>query len=147
MKTVGVLDDNIGIVISVLCIAHCGGVPLSRFIAPAFTSTFTQSDQTHIILAAFVLLFGFASITKTQLKHCNRQVKVLMVPGMFLVGAVTAGILMGMPEEIEVVSLIAGNVLVIAAHILNRKLIGAHNALTCIADDHTMPALSERYYA
>jgi hypothetical protein len=145
MRTPSILDDNLGIAISWLCIIQCMAEPVLKQTIPRAAITWCPSDQTHIILAAWVTFFGLAVIASDRLRHCNLNIRLLMVPGILLVLAATFGVLVGMPEPVEMVLTIVGNAIVIWAHYLNRKLIRAHNALTCIADEHKIQAQSERY--
>lgn len=137
MKPVGVLDDNIGIGISWLSIAHCLAIPGFRLLLPDVAAQWSHSAQTHILLAAFVLFFGIAAITQEELQNRNLSVRLKMVPGLLIVMAASIGVLLG-PESLEVLALSAGNLLVILAHQQNKKLIYAYNALAYVASESTI---------
>lgn len=143
MKQPNVLDDNLGIAISWLCIVQCLAEPVLRVVFPL--STWALSEATHVILACWVVLFAFAAVAPDSLKHCNSEIRVSVAIGLTLVVVATMGRLMGMTEPLEAFLSIAGNAVLILAHRQNKKLIYTHNALSCAAQDHKVSAHSKRY--
>lgn len=145
MKAVGVLDDNIGIAISWLSIAHCLAMPAINMYAPSIAAHWSHSAHAHIFLAALVIFFGVAAITQDELQNCNLSVRLKMVPGILMVMGASITILLG-PEQLEIVTLTVGNLLVIWAHRQNKKLIYAYNAVACVANE-SMFSQTEHHYS
>ncbi|MBX9670572.1 MAG: MerC domain-containing protein [Candidatus Obscuribacterales bacterium] len=143
MKQPNVLDDNLGIAISWLCICQCLAEPVARVFFASLT--LGLSEATHVILACWVVLFAFAAVAPESLKHCNSEIRVFVATGLTLVVVSTMGRLMGMPETLEVLLSIVGNAILICAHRQNKKLIHAHNSLISAAQDHKVTAHRKRY--
>jgi hypothetical protein len=146
MRRPNVLDDNLGIAISGLCIFQCLAEPFLKAYVPSLMS-WSISDHTHVIIAFWIAFFAYASLAPEALKHCNSHIRIIMTAGALLVLASTIGALMSVPEMFEILLCVFGNGLVIWAHSQNKKLIEAHDALIHISDDHKLQVQSERYYA
>ncbi len=115
------LFDSLGIATSWLCLVHCLGLPLLVLILPTLGARLHHDDKTHLLLAAWVFLFALMSLLSQKNKHKNQSVVCLMVTGLCLVLAATFSRCFGWTEAIEIPLITVGNLLVIAAHNLNRR--------------------------
>lgn len=109
------LFDSLGIATSWLCLLHCLGLPLLVLLLPTFAH---HDDQAHFLLAGWVLLFAVLSMLPEKNRRKDPKVVALMTMGLCIVLAATFSAL---PEASEVPLITVGNLLVIAAHHLNRR--------------------------
>lgn len=114
--------DTLGVGASSLCAVHCMLAPAILAFLPAVNGRFVHSDGTHHFLAFWVVFFCMAAIVPGYLKHKRSAVLTLMVVGLSLVLYATfvAGRALGESWEIPIIT--CGNLSVIGAHLLNRKL-------------------------
>lgn len=115
--------DSCGIVASIVCLIHCLALPVAAIALPAFAVTHGREDLTHFLLAGFVAAFCLFAIVPGYKLHRNREVLIGMLTGVFLVMFATfiADPLMGHLWEMPIITV--GNLIVVSAHIRNRKLL------------------------
>ncbi len=121
-KTPPAIFDSLGVATSWLCLLHCVGLPLVLLFLPTLGSHLCHDDRTHLCLAGWVLLFAVLSILPDYRKRKNFTVVSVMVLGVCAVLVATFGPKVGMSEAMEVPLITVGNLLVIGAHQLNRRL-------------------------
>lgn len=115
------LVDTLGMAASSLCAIHCMAMPVLIGILPLMGLQILEGPATHRVLALFVSIFALG-IIPGFIKHRSMVVLRLMIPGVILVLFATFGVAGSLGETWEVPLLSIGNLLVIAAHWLNRKL-------------------------
>lgn len=115
--------DALGVAASSLCMVHCLVLPVALLFVPQLALTGAE-DITHYLLAFCVTAFCLSAIIPGFLKHGSKEVLALMLSGLSIVLFATffAG------ESLEMPFITIGNILVISAHLLNRKLIAAWSA-------------------
>jgi len=111
------LFDSLGIATSWLCLLHCLALPVLALILPALRFHH-HDDQTHFLLAGWVVVFATVSIISGYKSHNNTGLVWLTTIGVVLVLLATFAHL---PESLELLLITLGNVLVIASHHLNRR--------------------------
>lgn len=119
----GVSVDALGIVASVICLVHCLVLPVVIVFAPALGAEGLHEDSTHYFLAAFVTMFCLLGIVPGYLRHSNRKVLLTMISGLSLVLFATFACHSLLGELWEIPLITVGNLLVVSAHISNRKLV------------------------
>ena len=148
MHKAHILDVQTGILVSIVCIVHCLAEPCLKMLLPDVVIPWTHGEPTRVILAATILFYGVAAIFQNELRHCNLNMRLVMVPGLILVAAAAFGGVNGMSDHTEIILLTVGNALVIMAHQLNRKLLCVHSALNCLSEETTgfnVPELRQEY--
>lgn len=115
------LFDSLGMATSWLCLLHCLGLPLTLLILPALGAHLCHDDKTHLLLAGWVFVFAVLSMLPEKNRRKDETVIYLMVTGLCIVLTATFGTTFGLSESIEIPLITAGNLLVIAAHHLNRS--------------------------
>ena len=115
--------DALGMAASVACMIHCLAMPVLLVVLPAWSSRFVHDDMTHYFLAAFVTAFCLMGILPGYLKHSRKSVLAMMVVGLSLVLFATFAAALLIGERFEAPIITIGNLLVVAAHYLNRKLL------------------------
>ena len=115
--------DTLGIAASTLCMIHCVALPFLIAFLPGIFGTFVHSDWTHVILAFFVASFCLLGILPGFLRHSERSVLLLMVVGLSLVLFATFASSLILNGRFELPLMTAGNLMVVAAHYRNRKLL------------------------
>jgi hypothetical protein len=115
--------DTLGIFASIACLIHCLALPALLFLAPAFSRFAVHDDRTHVFLAAFVVSFCLLGILPGYLRHAQKKVLMMMLGGLSLVlfATFSSALLLGETWEIPLITV--GNLLVVAAHYNNRKLL------------------------
>jgi hypothetical protein len=108
--------DKLGGSISFLCLIHCLMWPWLAILTPLLMLT---EDSTHRWL--FIILVPAAIMAGINAYMVHRQHKpwILLMIGLVLIGL---PIFMHMDESKETVTTVAGSLLLIAGHLLNRKL-------------------------
>lgn len=115
--------DALGICASALCLVHCAVMPFIVLLLPAFGSALLKDDRTHYLLAFFVTTFCLLAIVPGYRRHSNKLVLLTMLSGLALVLFATFAVDMTFGESWEVPLITLGNLLVVGAHISNRRLL------------------------
>lgn len=115
--------DSLGVVASSLCIIHCLVLPLAVVALPALGPQVIHDDSTHFVLAFFVTMFCLLAIVPGYMRHNDRNVLFVMSIGLSMVLFATfiAGHALGESWEVPLITI--GNLLVVGAHLQNRKLL------------------------
>ncbi len=115
--------DALGIVASSVCLVHCLALPLVLLCIPTFASGLLRDDRTHYVLAFFVTAFCLSAVVPGFLCHKKLPVLLVMSAGLSLVLFATfaSGSIVGQSFEIPLITV--GNLMVVTAHMLNRKLL------------------------
>lgn len=114
--------DFLGVGASSLCAVHCILMPfIITGLSMIGVRHLVQHDATHAMLAGFVIFCCFIAIIPGYRRHGNKIIVATMFVGISLVMFATfyAESVLGEAAEFPIISL--GNVLVITAHLLNRK--------------------------
>ncbi|MCA9813515.1 MAG: MerC domain-containing protein [Candidatus Obscuribacterales bacterium] len=117
--------DLLGILAAVVCLIHCLALPVVMTFLPTLIHHHTHDDFTHVILAGWVLLFCLTAIVPGFVKHGYRRILLLMVIGLSAVLAATFHSQVGLAESVEIPLITMGNLLIISAHLYNRRLLKA----------------------
>lgn len=118
--------DTLGIVASSICLVHCLAMPLVLLALPSMTAQVLQSDCTHVVLAGAVTAFCLLAIVPGYLRHSNKSVLGLMLAGLSLVLTATFCLHPLGVDGLEMPIITVGNILVMFAHLRNRRLLHAH---------------------
>lgn len=113
--------DSLGVVVSALCVVHCVGTPLLLGLLPAFGLAFLARDGFHQALAALVLAVAVLAFVPGYRTHRKPSVPVLGAIGIVLLGG--AAFAPGLSVLGESVITAIGGTLLVAAHVLNRRLL------------------------
>lgn len=113
--------DSLGVVVSALCVAHCVGTPLLLGLLPAFGLSFLARDGFHQALAALVLVVAVLAFVPGYRAHKKPSVPVLGAIGIALLGG--AAFAPGLTVVGESVITAVGGTVLVAAHVLNRRLL------------------------
>lgn len=114
--------DDFGMLTSALCLVHCMVMPLCFTLIPASLAPFVgHNDCTHYVLAVWVILFCGLGILPRLLRKPDRKVAFLMGSGLSLVIGCTVFEHFVEDWHMEILVMTAGNLMVIAAHWLNKK--------------------------
>lgn len=117
--------DKVGIFLSTLCAVHCLLTPFLILALPVM-GEFFESEWAHILLALFVVPVGLFAFFSGYRHHQQKGVLALGVVGLlFITGASFLPHEMVEVAEFDVVT-ISGSVLVLFAHILNRRACLCH---------------------
>lgn len=130
------LFDSLGMATSWLCLLHCLALPVLALVLPALCAHHNH-DQTHFLLAGWVVIFATVSMLAGYKSHKNTGLVWLMTIGLGLVLLATFAQL---PESLELPLITLGNLLVIASHHFNRRL-RCSDILGCTS--HTVRRASE----
>jgi hypothetical protein len=115
--------DTLGMAASVLCLVHCLALPAILLLAPALSAGLTHDDRTHYCLAMFVTMFCLLGILPGYLQHSQKNVLCMMILGLSMVLFATFASAIMLGERFEIPIITVGNLLVVAAHYRNRKLL------------------------
>jgi uncharacterized membrane protein (UPF0136 family) len=118
--------DTLGIVASSICLVHCLAMPFLLLAIPTVTAKMVASDYTHFVLAGAVTAFCLLAIVPGYMRHNSKSVLALMIIGLTLVLTATFLLHLLGSEGLELPIISAGNVLVVFAHLRNRRLLHAH---------------------
>lgn len=112
--------DQVGMIASSLCAAHCLLMPFAVGLLPLFGLSFLADEQTEWALIAIALLVGLGSLVSGfWLHHRKAQPLLVFAVGAGLILLVRLGL-----EEIpwlELFGVVAGGGLLVAAHALNLR--------------------------
>lgn len=123
--------DNLGIIASAVCVVHCVALPIVALALPTLASRMGNDHLTHYVLALFVVAFCLFAIIPGYRRHRHSHVLAGMVLGVGLVLFATfaADGMLGPYWEMPIITL--GNIIVVSAHLRNRKLLAAASPETC----------------
>ena len=110
--------DSLGIVTSAVCMVHCFGLPLIVLLLPSLH--LAHDETTHLFLAGWVLVFALFAL-RSAVKNENWTVLCLILSGVSAVLIATFASSFGLPPNVEVLLITAGNLLVITGHYQNRR--------------------------
>lgn len=113
--------DSLGMFTSWLCLLHCLALPILVLALPTIGAHVSHDDKTHFLLAGWVCVFAVLSMLPEKNRRKDSTVIYLMVTGICAVLGATFGTTIGLSETIEIPLISMGNLLVIAAHHLNRR--------------------------
>lgn len=116
-------SDSFGIAAAAICLVHCLAFPVVAMSLPVLAANSAQEDLTHYALAGFVAAFCAFAIVPGYKRHRRKDVLAAMIIGVGLVMFATfiAQPLLGHVWEMPLIT--AGNFIVVAAHLRNRKLL------------------------
>lgn len=124
--------DTLGIVASAVCLVHCLAMPFVMLAIPAVTAEMLASDYTHMVLAGAVTAFCLLAIVPGYMRHNNKAVLGLMLAGLALVLTATFLLHLLGHEGLELPIISVGNVLVVFAHVRNRRLLHASDTVDSV---------------
>ncbi|HEY0264434.1 MAG TPA: MerC domain-containing protein [Granulicella sp.] len=131
--------DTAGAAASTLCMIHCLLTPVILSVFPGIVSYLPGDAWFHRILAAGILLLGGAAFLPGLRLHRKLFLLAPIAAGMALILFVAwSG--ESLSEHVEVMLSIAGSLLLITAHLLNRSF--CHACRTC--SDHGHPCATTR---
>ncbi len=117
--------DRLGILLSSLCAIHCLATPLLLLALPV-AGEFFEAEWIHVGMALFVLPVGLLAFFSGFRHHRQKRVLSLGILGLALVAGASF-----LPHEfVEVgefdVVTITGGILLVVAHLLNRRACACH---------------------
>jgi cation transport ATPase len=117
--------DKLGLWLSSLCAIHCLATPLLVLALPVLGGFFEQ-EWVHLAMALFVVPVGLFAFWSGYKHHLQMRVFALGTVGLLLVG----GASLAPHELVEIqgfdVVTVLGSILLITAHILNRRACLCH---------------------
>lgn len=126
----GVSLDTLGIIASTICMVHCLALPVVLVAMPTVTARLMESDYTHFVLAGAVTAFCLLAIVPGYLRHNHKTVLGLMIAGLSLVLTATFFLHPLGLEGLEMPLISLGNILVVIAHVCNRRLLHSQAVTT-----------------
>lgn len=118
--------DSLGIAASSLCLIHCALMPFILVALPYVGLQFLAGNFAHRVSAIFVITFALLAVLPGYLKHRKICVLATMLFGLLLVLTATFVASPAWGEGAELLLISVGNVSVVTAHIINRKLCQCH---------------------
>lgn len=113
--------DMAGMTASTICLVHCLAMPVVIALIPAFAADLFESEWFHITLAFAVLIFCLLAFVPGYFRHKDKRLIGIGVTGISLVFFATfVARYWGETAEISIVTV--GNLVLVAGHLLNRKL-------------------------
>lgn len=124
--------DYAGVAASSICLVHCLAMPFVIALLPVVAASLMESDWFHVVLAFTILVFCLMAFIPGYMRHHDRRLIFIGISGVGLVFFATfvARFLWG--ENVEIAIVTAGNIVLVAGHLLNRRLL--HSA--CCASNH-----------
>lgn len=122
--------DMAGMTASTICLVHCLAMPVVIALIPAFAAELFESEWFHITLAFAVLIFCLAAFVPGYYRHHDKRLVWIGVTGISLVFFATF-VARYWSETAEIAIVTVGNLVLVAGHLLNRKL--THKV--CCPDD------------
>ena len=121
--------DTLGSMASLLCLIHCVLTPIVLTLSPTLATLLPGSRTTHQVLIFFVVSSGLLAFVSGYLKHRRRLVLLPMTAGIFLVACGAFGESYLHSTLNEALITMAGSILLILAHGLNRSF--CHCCVKC----------------
>jgi hypothetical protein len=113
--------DRIGMGLSILCALHCLLTPLVILSIPFIARYYLDHPMFHIIMATTIIPVGLVAFGAGIRHHKNWMVLALGLPGLVLVSVTPYLVhILNMPLN-EQILMVIGSVLLVWAHLLNRK--------------------------
>ena len=118
--------DKVGIFLSSLCAIHCLITPILLLLVPVLGEAYAHNHEFHIVMALFVVPVAYFAFFSGYRHH--RKLGVLLSG---LLGATMIGAAAFLPHEmvefyeLDVVT-IAGSLILVTAHLINRKACQCH---------------------
>ena len=106
----------------VFVLSACAMMPLVIAVLPCFGLQFLAGNFAHRVLASFVIVFALVAVLPGYLKHKKAHVLIAMSIGLVLVLTATFAAANLWGEQSELPLITVGNLIVVAAHMMNRKL-------------------------
>ncbi len=113
--------DKLGILASTICMVHCISMPLLISALPFVGAGFLESDFTHEVLAAFVLVFALASLVPSYLKYKDNVILAGLIAGLSTVMFATFFVEKTLGHGWEMPLISVGNIIIVLTHLRNRK--------------------------
>jgi hypothetical protein len=124
--------DMAGMTASTLCLIHCLAMPVVIALIPAFAAQLFESDWFHIVLAFMVLVFCLLAFIPGYTRHHDKRLIWIGIVGLSFVFFATF-VARFWSETAEIGLVTVGNLVLVAGHLLNRKLT---NKACCPGDEH-----------
>jgi len=121
--------DSLGSMASLLCLIHCVLTPIVLALSPTLATLLPGSRTTHQVLIFFVVSLGLLAFISGYMRHRRRLVLFPMTAGIFLVACGAFGESYLHSTLYETLITMAGSILLILAHSLNRSL--CHHCAKC----------------
>ncbi|RVT45672.1 MerC domain-containing protein [Rheinheimera sediminis] len=116
------MKDLLGVCLSGLCILHCLFTPVLLALGGVgLIGAWFESEWVHYLLLAPISLILAWSLPLSWVKH--RNMKPLLIGGL---GFSLLLLSLFVPESAEPVLAVLGGFILIAAHLLNRRLLNTH---------------------
>jgi hypothetical protein len=119
--------DQIGVFGSLVCALHCALTPMLLSLVPALGLGAFAAGDLDQIFAVFVGLLGISTLTIGYRRHRTFHAWLLLVPGLMLIWA---GSFTSIHDHsaTHVTVMVAGGLMVAAAHLLNLRLTHGYGA-------------------
>jgi hypothetical protein len=120
--------DVIGISASFLCLIHCLGLPYLLMALPALGLTLPDSEMTHRLLAAGVVIpAAFGALRGYRIRYCMAPFLLIGI-GIALIAfaAFVAHAMLG--EAWETPLTVSGSLSLVVGHLLNRRILRRRSA-------------------
>jgi len=113
--------DRIGMGLSVLCALHCLLTPVIILSIPFLARYYLAHPLFHLLLAAAIIPVGLIAFAAGIRHHHNWWVLALGLPGLLLVAGTPYMVHVQNMNWNEQALMVVGSVLLVSAHLLNRK--------------------------
>lgn len=124
--------DTAGMTASTICLIHCLAMPVVIALIPAFAAELFESEWFHITLAFAVFIFCLAAFVPGYHRHHDKRLIWIGAAGVSLVFFATF-VARFWSETAEIAIVTVGNLVLVAGHLLNRKLT---HKVCCPGEDH-----------
>ena len=118
--------DRLGMGLSILCALHCILTPVMILSIPLLARYYLAHPLFHFLLALLIIPVGLIAFFMGIRKHHNWKVLILGLPGLILVTLTPYVVHVHNLELNEPALMVIGSVMLVSAHLLNRK-----SCLTC----------------
>ncbi len=113
--------DRIGMGLSILCAVHCLVTPVIILSIPFLARYYLAHPLFHLVLAFMIIPVGLLAFYSGIRHHHNWWVAAMGIPGLVLVTGIPYMVHVQGFAWNEQALMVAGSVLLVAAHLLNRK--------------------------
>ncbi len=124
--------DMAGMTASTLCLIHCLAMPVIIALIPTFAAQLFESEWFHVVLAFAVLAFCLLAFIPGYSRHHDKRLIWIGVVGLSFVFFATF-VARYWSEQAEIGLVTVGNLVLVAGHLLNRKLT---NKVCCPGEGH-----------